>query len=145
MSVELGHFALVLALALAVVQTVVPFAGARLRHEPLMRMGEPAAVTSLALVMVSFAALVIAYVQSDFSVLNVWENSHSAKPLLFKITGTWGNHEGSMLLWVMIQSTTFPKGERTFRSRTYCLRFPSLRSVYLQSIHSSGSGTARGA
>lgn len=104
MSVELGHFALVLALALAVVQTVVPFAGARLRHEPLMRMGEPAAVTSLALVMVSFAALVIAYVQSDFSVLNVWENSHSAKPLLFKITGTWGNHEGSMLLWVMILS-----------------------------------------
>ncbi len=104
MSVELGHFALVLALALAIVQAVVPFAGARLGSQTLMRVGEPAAVTGLALVVGAFAALVAAYVQSDFSVLNVWENSHSAKPLLFKITGTWGNHEGSMLLWVMILS-----------------------------------------
>ena len=104
MSVELGHFALVLALALALVQAVVPFAGARLGSHSLMRVGEPAAVTGLALVAGAVAALVTAYVQSDFSVLNVWENSHSAKPLLFKITGTWGNHEGSMLLWVLILS-----------------------------------------
>ena len=46
--------------------------------------------------------LTISYAQSDFSVANVWENSHSLKPLLYKITGTWGNHEGSMLLWVLI-------------------------------------------
>jgi cytochrome c-type biogenesis protein CcmF len=102
MSVELGHFALVLALALALVQSLVPLAGARMGNQQLMRVGEPAAITGLALVSISFAVLVLAYIQSDFSVQNVWENSHSAKPMLYKITGTWGNHEGSMLLWVLI-------------------------------------------
>ncbi|EKF19768.1 heme lyase CcmF/NrfE family subunit [Nitratireductor pacificus] len=102
MSIELGHFALVLSFALALVQATVPIIGGRLKSEALMRVGEPAAITGFALVALSFAALTVAYVQSDFSVLNVWENSHSAKPLLFKITGTWGNHEGSMLLWVVI-------------------------------------------
>ncbi|WEX07719.1 heme lyase CcmF/NrfE family subunit [Chelativorans sp. AA-79] len=104
MSVELGHFALVLALALALVQACVPMIGARIGSSPLMRIGEPVAITGFALIAMAFAALVLAYVQSDFSVVNVWENSHSAKPLLFKITGTWGNHEGSMLLWVLILS-----------------------------------------
>jgi cytochrome c-type biogenesis protein CcmF len=102
MTVELGHFALVLALALALVQTVAPLVGARIGHARLMAIGEPAAVAGFALVAISFAALVAAYVASDFSVANVWENSHSAKPLLYKFTGTWGNHEGSMLLWVLI-------------------------------------------
>ena len=67
-----------------------------------MAVGGPVAVTGFALTAVAFAALTMAYVQSDFSVANVWENSHSLKPMLFKITGTWGNHEGSMLLWVLI-------------------------------------------
>ncbi|WP_274424846.1 heme lyase CcmF/NrfE family subunit [Chelativorans sp. YIM 93263] len=102
MSVEIGHFALVLAFVLSLVQSVVPLSGARLGSERLMRVGEPVAVTGLALIATSFAALTLAYVQSDFSVLNAWENSHSAKPMLYKITGTWGNHEGSMLLWVLI-------------------------------------------
>ncbi len=100
--VELGHFALVLAFALALVQSVVPLVGARLRDERLMSAGGPVAVTGFALTGMSFAALVGAYVQSDFSVVNVWENSHSLKPMLYKVTGTWGNHEGSMLLWVLI-------------------------------------------
>ncbi|MFC6487990.1 heme lyase CcmF/NrfE family subunit [Nitratireductor sp. GCM10026969] len=104
MSVELGHFALVLALALALVQFCVPFVGARIGSARLMHVGGPVAITGFAFLAISFAALVLAYVQSDFSVANVWENSHSAKPLLFKITGTWGNHEGSMLLWVLILS-----------------------------------------
>lgn len=102
MSIELGHFALVLAFALALVQMSVPIIGGQLRNETLMRVAEPAAITSFMLVALSFMALTSAYIQSDFSVLNVWENSHSAKPMLFKITGTWGNHEGSMLLWVLI-------------------------------------------
>ena len=67
-----------------------------------MAVGGPVAVTGFALIALAFAALTMAYVQSDFSVANVWENSHSLKPMLFKITGTWGNHEGSMLLWVLI-------------------------------------------
>lgn len=100
--VETGHFALILAFSLALVQSTVPLFGARTGNERLMAVGGPVAVTGFALTALSFAALTIAYMQSDFSVLNVWENSHSLKPMLFKITGTWGNHEGSMLLWVLI-------------------------------------------
>ena len=102
MSAELGHFALILALALALAQSAIPFAGALRRDPRLMAVAGPAAVTQFLLIGIAFAALVQAYVLSDFSVLNVVENSHSAKPLLFKITGVWGNHEGSMLLWVLI-------------------------------------------
>jgi cytochrome c-type biogenesis protein CcmF len=100
--VEIGHFALVLALAMALVQSVLPIAGARAGNERLMAVGTPVALTGFILTAMAFAALVGAYVQSDFSVENVWENSHSLQPLIFKITGTWGNHEGSMLLWVLI-------------------------------------------
>jgi cytochrome c-type biogenesis protein CcmF len=100
--VEIGHFALVLAFALALVQASVPLFGARSGNERLMAVGGPVAVTGFALVALSFTALTLAYVQSDFSVANVWENSHSLKPMLYKVTGTWGNHEGSMLLWVLI-------------------------------------------
>jgi len=102
MAVELGHFALVLALALAIVQATVPLVGARVKSYQLMRVGETVAIAGFLLILVSFTTLVHGYIVSDFSILNVWENSHSAKPMLFKITGTWGNHEGSMLLWVMI-------------------------------------------
>ncbi|MFU0506630.1 heme lyase CcmF/NrfE family subunit [Pseudaminobacter sp. NGMCC 1.201702] len=100
--VETGHFALVLAFALALVQSVVPLVGARIGNERLMAVGGPVAITGFVLTALSFAVLTMAYVQSDFSVANVWENSHSLKPMLFKITGTWGNHEGSMLLWILI-------------------------------------------
>lgn len=100
--VETGHFALVLAFALALVQSLVPLVGARTGNERMMAVGGPVALTGFAMTALSFAALTVAYAQSDFSVANVWENSHSLKPFLYKITGTWGNHEGSMLLWVLI-------------------------------------------
>ncbi|MDQ0315133.1 heme lyase CcmF/NrfE family subunit [Amorphus orientalis] len=99
---ELGHYALVLALALSLVQSAVPLVGARLRDEQLMRVAEPVAGLVFLLIGLAFAVLTVAYVRSDFSVLNVFENSHSAKPLIFKISGVWGNHEGSMLLWILI-------------------------------------------
>ncbi len=102
MLVETGHFALILALTLAIAQSLAPVAGARIGDTRLMAMGSSAAITGFALLALSFAMLVTAYVTSDFSVQNVFENSHSAKPLLYKITGAWGNHEGSMLLWVLI-------------------------------------------
>jgi cytochrome c-type biogenesis protein CcmF len=102
MIIELGHFAVVLALAAAVVQMLLPAWGARVGDVRLMQVAEPAALTQLALLAFAFAALTYAYVTSDFSVENVWANSHSAKPLLYKISGVWGNHEGSMLLWVLI-------------------------------------------
>jgi cytochrome c-type biogenesis protein CcmF len=100
--VETGHFALVLAFALSLVQSLVPLAGARRGDARLMAVGGPVAATAFAMVAVAFAALTISYARSDFSVANVWENSHSMKPMLYKLTGTWGNHEGSMLLWVLI-------------------------------------------
>jgi cytochrome c-type biogenesis protein CcmF len=99
---ELGHFALLLALVLAATQMLVPAWGAH-RFEPrLMAVAAPAAIVQFMLVSVAFAALTHAFVTSDFSVELVWANSHSAKPLLYKISGVWGNHEGSMLLWVLI-------------------------------------------
>jgi cytochrome c-type biogenesis protein CcmF len=102
MIIEVGHFALVLALAVAGVQMVLPAWGARTGDERLMATAEPAALGQLALIALAFAALTQAYVTSDFSVESVWANSHSAKPLLYKVSGVWGNHEGSMLLWVLI-------------------------------------------
>ncbi|MBA8909187.1 heme lyase CcmF/NrfE family subunit [Aminobacter ciceronei] len=102
--VETGHFALILAFALSLVQSLVPLYGAYKGDTRLMAVGGPVTVTGFALIALSFAALTMAYVQSDFSVANVWENSHSLQPLIYKFTGTWGNHEGSMLLWVLILS-----------------------------------------
>ena len=102
MIVEIGHFALVLAFALSLVQFVVPLAGTRLGDERLVAVAGPSAVAGFTLTAFSFAVLTLAYVVSDFSLVNVWENSHSAKPMLYKVTGVWGNHEGSMLLWVLI-------------------------------------------
>ena len=102
MIVELGHFCLVLALVLALVQSTVPFAGALRGDDRLIGVASYTAVTQFLFVGLAFAALVHAYVVSDFSLVNVADNSHTAKPLLYKVTGTWGNHEGSMLLWVLI-------------------------------------------
>jgi len=104
MIAEVGHYALVLALALALIQSVVPLIGARTRDGALMAVAEPAALAQFGFVALSFCALVACYVGSDFSVRNVFENSHSAMPLIYKFTSTWGNHEGSMLLWVLILS-----------------------------------------
>ncbi len=102
MIVELGHFALILALVVAAVQTIVPALGAYRRDDRLMAIGEPAAICQFMLLFAAFLALTYAYVNSDFSVANVAQNSHSAKPVIYKISGVWGNHEGSMLLWVLI-------------------------------------------
>ncbi|MGA0561228.1 heme lyase CcmF/NrfE family subunit [Ancylobacter sp. VNQ12] len=102
MNPEIGHYALVLALAVAILQTAIPIWGARVGDQALMRVGPPLAIAFFGFVSLAFAILTTAYVQSDFSVLNVVQNSHSLKPLLYKITGVWGNHEGSMLLWVLV-------------------------------------------
>ncbi|HXW27523.1 MAG TPA: heme lyase CcmF/NrfE family subunit [Xanthobacteraceae bacterium] len=102
MIAELGHYALVLALGLALIQGTVPLWGARTGDPALMAVGTSTALAQFVFVAASFAALTWCHVASDFSVLTVFENSHSAKPLIYKITGVWGNHEGSMLLWVLI-------------------------------------------
>ena len=101
---ELGHFALVLALALGLMQSIVPVLGARRRDAALMTLANSTAAGQFGFVALSFAALTTCYVTSDFSVLTVFENSHSQMPLIYKLTSVWGNHEGSMLLWVLILS-----------------------------------------
>ncbi len=102
MIVELGHFALILAFCVALVQCAAPLAGLAARDGRLLKIADAAAPVLFALIAFSFTALIYAHVNDDFSVANVFENSHSAKPLIYKISGVWGNHEGSMLLWVLI-------------------------------------------
>ncbi|HDR27240.1 heme lyase CcmF/NrfE family subunit [Rhodovulum sp.] len=102
MVIELGHFALTLALAIALVQAVIPLIGAHKGWSGWMAMAEPAATAQFLLTAFSFGALTYAFVTSDFSVSLVVSNSHTLKPMLYKVTGVWGNHEGSMLLWVLI-------------------------------------------
>jgi cytochrome c-type biogenesis protein CcmF len=102
MIVEFGHFALVLAFAVAVFQMIVPMTGAHKNWSAWMAVASPAASLQFALVAISFAALTYAFVTSDFSLNLVVANSHTDKPLLYKISGVWGNHEGSLLLWVLI-------------------------------------------
>lgn len=102
MIVELGHLALVLAFAVALAQSVIPMIGAARGWTDWMRVATPAALAQFALTLFAFGALMRAFALSDFSVALVANNSHSAKPLIYKLSGTWGNHEGSMLLWVLI-------------------------------------------
>ena len=101
---EIGHFTLLLAFCVALLQATVPLFGAHKGRIDLMAISESAANLQFALLLASFGALTHAFITSDFSVKLVVLNSHSLKPMLYKITGVWGNHEGSMLLWVLILS-----------------------------------------
>ena len=83
MIVEVGHYALVLALATALIVSILPVIGARRRDVALMALAPTGSITMFALVAISFASLTWAYVVSDFSVQNVWENSHSLMPLIY--------------------------------------------------------------
>jgi cytochrome c-type biogenesis protein CcmF len=104
MIAELGHYALILALCVAVVQSTLPLYGAARNDDVLMSLARPAATAQFLAIVVAFGALTYGYVTSDFSIVNVAENSHSLKPMLYKVSGVWGNHEGSMILWVLILS-----------------------------------------
>src|SRR5215472_17538771 len=99
---EIGHFALVLALAIGLVQASAPLICARRNDPTLMGVADSTALAQFGFVAVAFAALTACYATSDFSVVTVFENSHSAMPRVYKFTSVWGNHEGSMLLWVLI-------------------------------------------
>ncbi|MDA5095778.1 heme lyase CcmF/NrfE family subunit [Aliiroseovarius sp. KMU-50] len=112
---EIGHFALALALALAIIQSIIPLLGANKGRLLWMQSARATSIGQLALVTVAFAALMRSFVISDFTVVNVVENSHSLKPMLYKIAGTWGSHEGSLLLWVLIL-TLFGAGVSVFGS-----------------------------
>jgi cytochrome c-type biogenesis protein CcmF len=102
MSPEVGHFALALAVAFAFAQAVLPIYGAHRRDARLMAAAPAIALGQLLSLAAAYGVLIWAAVTDDFSVQNVAENSNSLKPLIYKITGTWGNHEGSILLWCLI-------------------------------------------
>ena len=104
MTPELGHYALVLALALGLIQAIAPILGARANDAALMRLASSTALMQFVFVGLAFLALIVCYVTSDFSVATVYENAHSTMPLIYKVTSVWGNHEGSMLLCVLILS-----------------------------------------
>ncbi|MGJ5095679.1 heme lyase CcmF/NrfE family subunit [Bradyrhizobium oligotrophicum] len=104
MTAEVGSFALILALLVSLVQSIVPFAALRRQSEMIAGFVRHAALTQFLFVSIAFACLTSLFVHSDFSVQVVVANSHTLKPLLYKVSGVWGNHEGSMLLWVLILS-----------------------------------------
>jgi cytochrome c-type biogenesis protein CcmF len=101
LSAELGAFALVIALVMSLAQAILSGLGRARRSTVLAAAGEGAAFAAFLGVAVAFAALMHAFVVSDFSVANVAANSHTEKPLLYRVAGTWGSHEGSMLLWCL--------------------------------------------
>jgi cytochrome c-type biogenesis protein CcmF len=102
MIAEIGHYALVLALVLALAQSALPMIGAARGIRPWMAFARPAAFAQFGFIGLAFLALVICFMRSDFSVAAVYHYSHSQQPLIYKIAATWGNHEGSLLLWVLI-------------------------------------------
>ena len=99
---EFGHFALISAFVLSLIQSVVPLIGTARHNMQLMLVGPAAAISAAVACVIAFGALVTSFIRSDFSVALVANHSHSAKPLIYKISGTWGNHEGSLLLWILI-------------------------------------------
>ena len=101
---EIGHFALTLALAIALAQTIIPLLGAHYGKVAWMALARPAARAQLVFVGVAFAALMQAFISNDFSVVYVATNSNSALPLAYRIAAVWGAHEGSLLLWVLLLS-----------------------------------------
>ncbi len=113
MVAEIGHFALLLGLALSIYQCIFPFIGAARNDENLMAAANTVAQVKFLFLLVAFFALMVAYVTSDFSVQNVYQNSHTDKPMIYKISGVWANHEGSMVLWVLIL-TLFGAAVATF-------------------------------
>jgi len=102
MIAELGQLALILALCLAIVQSVVPLVGAAKDNADWMALARPAAWGQFVFVASAFACLTLLFVNNDFSVLYVAQHSNTALPLIYRICAVWGGHEGSILLWVLI-------------------------------------------
>jgi cytochrome c-type biogenesis protein CcmF len=99
---ELGHFSLILALLLALVQGILPLVGAARNIPAWMAVAKPAARAQFLFVAIAFGCLAYSFLTNDFSVINVTRNSHSRLPEIYRFTATWGSHEGSMLLWTVI-------------------------------------------
>ena len=97
---EIGHFALILALCLALVQGTLPLIGAHKNNLVLMSVARPTAQGQFLFVLIAFGCLMYSFINNDFSVVNVANNSNSKLPWFYRMAASWGSHEGSMLLWV---------------------------------------------
>ncbi len=97
---EVGHFALIIAFVLAILMSIIPMVGALQRHSLWMMLGRPLAVGQFVFISISFYVLTYAFINDDFSVKIVANQSNSLLPVFYKITAVWGGHEGSMLLWI---------------------------------------------
>src|SRR5690554_5252358 len=104
MVAEVGHFALLIALAVAVLMALVPALGVWRNDRAAMNFARPAALVMLAVLLVSYLCLTASFVNHDFSVEYVANHSHSELPLIYRIAAVWGGHEGSLLLWVLMLS-----------------------------------------
>ena len=131
---ELGHFILLLALGVALVQGAVPLAGAQRGRHDWMALARPTAYLQFVLVALSFICLTASFVRHDFSVLYVASNSNSALPVPYRIAAVWGGHEGSLLLWVLMLNVWTVAVARFSRS---------LPQVFVARILAR-AGTARG-
>jgi len=101
---EIGHFALILALATSIVLSIVPLTGSLINYPSWQRVARPAAVAQFVFLLISFLCLTYAFVVSDFSVKYVASNSNTALPTIYKVSAVWGAHEGSLLLWALTLS-----------------------------------------
>ena len=101
---ELGLLTLIIAFCTAVVLGVVPLYGSIRRHTICIAVAKPAAWVQLVFIAIAYGCLTYAFLNNDFTVSYVAQNSNSKLPLLYKISGVWGAHEGSLLLWVLILS-----------------------------------------
>ena len=99
---EIGQFALIISLCIALTQSLVPLAGAALGLQRWIALAVPAALAQLLFVAIAYACLTWAFLHHDFSVLYVAQNSNSGLPLIYRISGVWGSHEGSLLLWSLV-------------------------------------------
>ena len=102
MTPEIGHYAVAFAFIFSLAQGAIPLWGAHKNNPLLMNFAVPAARFQFIFILLAFVCLIVSFVESDFSVALVAQNSHTLKPLIYKISGVWGNHEGSMLLWILI-------------------------------------------
>lgn len=101
---ELGQFTLIMALGIAIVQTILPIIGAQTKDNAWMNLARPTANLQFVFIIFSFAMLTWSFIQHDFSVLYVAKNSNSLLPIMYRISAVWGGHEGSLLLWALILS-----------------------------------------
>ena len=97
-----ANFCVLIVAILSLMQFFIPLFGKMFNLKTLNYTISFISISCFTLLSISFLTLIFAYINSDFSLLNVWSNSHTSKPLIYKISGSWGNHEGSMLLWILV-------------------------------------------